>query len=101
MVGAGEIDKKGLEMALKGQVLNRRNFGWDMHLNIAATTSKIVKLGSGADTLINVDSRALADILAEKTSGVQAFLDGKLRVRGNLALSMKLEGLFASPDSFA
>ena len=36
--------------------------------------------------------------MAERTSGVQAFLDGKLRVRGNLALSMKLEGLFASPD---
>ena len=50
------------------------------------------------DTLVNVDASALADILAEKTSGVQAFLDGRLRVRGNLALSMKLEGLFASPE---
>ena len=50
------------------------------------------------DSLVSVDPEALADIVAERTSGVRAFLDGKLRVRGNLALSMKLEGLFASPD---
>jgi hypothetical protein len=50
------------------------------------------------DTWISTDPEALSDIMAERTSGVQAFLDGKLRVRGNLALSMKLEGLFASPD---
>jgi pimeloyl-ACP methyl ester carboxylesterase len=49
------------------------------------------------DSWISTDADALADILAERISGVQAFLDGRLRVRGNLALSMKLEGLFASP----
>jgi len=53
-INAGQIDKKGLELGIKGQVVNRRNFGWDMHLNLAATTTKIVKLGNGADTLINV-----------------------------------------------
>ena len=53
-VNAGQIDKKGIELGLKAQVVNRRNFGWESHFNIAGTTAKIVKLGSGADTMINV-----------------------------------------------
>src|SRR5207237_8287408 len=40
------------------------------------------------DALVATGADALADILAERISGVQAFLDGRLRVRGNLALSM-------------
>jgi TonB-linked SusC/RagA family outer membrane protein len=53
-VNAGQINKKGYELALKGQLLNSRRYGWDMQFNVAGTTSKIIKLGSGADTLINV-----------------------------------------------
>ena len=53
-VNAGQINKKGFELALKGQLLNERRYGWDMQFNIAGTTSKIIKLGSGADTMINV-----------------------------------------------
>jgi TonB-linked SusC/RagA family outer membrane protein len=53
-LNAGEINKHGLELALKGQVIDRRDYGWDMGFNIAATTSKIIKIGGGADTLINV-----------------------------------------------
>lgn len=53
-VNAGQINKKGYELALKGQLVNKRNFGWDMQFNISGVSSKIIKLGSGGDTLINV-----------------------------------------------
>src|SRR6185503_18379542 len=53
-VNAGQITKKGYELALKGQVLNTRRFGWDAQFNIAGTSSRINKLGTGADTMINV-----------------------------------------------
>jgi TonB-linked SusC/RagA family outer membrane protein len=53
-INAGQINKKGYELGLKGQILNRRNFGWDMRLNIAGTSAKIIRLGAGSDTLINV-----------------------------------------------
>ena len=53
-VNAGQIDKQGFELALKGQILNARNYGWDMQFNVAGTKAKIIKLGSGADTSINV-----------------------------------------------
>ncbi|HZI41965.1 MAG TPA: SusC/RagA family TonB-linked outer membrane protein [Gemmatimonadaceae bacterium] len=53
-VNAGQINKKGYELALKGQLINKRNFGWDMQFNLAGVSAKIIKLGSGGDTLINV-----------------------------------------------
>ena len=53
-VNAGQINKKGYELALKGQVLNERRYGWDMQFNLAGTKAEIIKLGSGADTSINV-----------------------------------------------
>jgi len=53
-VNAGRIDKKGYELALKGQLLNRPKYGWDMQFNLAGVSSKIIKLGSAGDTLINV-----------------------------------------------
>jgi TonB-linked SusC/RagA family outer membrane protein len=54
-VNAGEIDKHGFELALKGQVINQRDYGWDMQFNIAAHTAKIVKLsGAPGDTVIDL-----------------------------------------------
>ena len=53
-VNAGQINKRGLELALTGHLINGRRFGWDTQLNFAQTKSKIVRMGAGADTLINV-----------------------------------------------
>jgi len=57
-INAGQINKKGFELALKGQIINGRRFGWDMTVNLAATEAKIVRLGAGGDTLINVTGGA-------------------------------------------
>jgi pimeloyl-ACP methyl ester carboxylesterase len=41
----------------------------------------------------------LADVVCGRASGVHAFLDGRLTVRGDLALSLQLDGLWAEdPD---
>jgi TonB-linked SusC/RagA family outer membrane protein len=53
-VNAGQINKQGYELSLKGQILSARSYGWDMQFNVAGTKAKIIKLGSGADTSINV-----------------------------------------------
>ena len=42
---------------------------------------------------IRADSATLAAMLEGTESGVQAFLDGRLVMRGNLALALKLDGL--------
>jgi TonB-linked SusC/RagA family outer membrane protein len=53
-INAGQINKHGLELGLKGQLLQGRRYGWDMQFNVAATTSKIVRIGGGSDTLVDV-----------------------------------------------
>lgn len=52
---AGQIDKHGIELALKGQVVNRRSVGWDMQFNVATTHARIVRLsGAPGDTIIDL-----------------------------------------------
>jgi pimeloyl-ACP methyl ester carboxylesterase len=57
-----------------------------------------LQLGSGldadADTIIATDSETLVGVLDGSISGVEAFIGGKLRVRGNLALSLRMSGSF-------
>lgn len=45
-----------------------------------------------ATSVVRADATTLADVLEGKTSGVHAFLDGRLAMRGNIALALKLEG---------
>src|SRR5437588_9664086 len=50
------------------------------------------------DTHVFTDPETFAGILSGSESGIQASLRGGLRVRGNLALSLKLDGVFSGPD---
>lgn len=50
-------------------------------------------------TTVRAPLDVLRDVVAGERSGIAAFLDGDLTVRGNLALSLQLDGLFpGSPD---
>jgi pimeloyl-ACP methyl ester carboxylesterase len=49
------------------------------------------------DTLVMTDPQTLISLLEGEESGVKAFLDGRVRVRGNLALSLRLGGVFDRP----
>jgi len=54
---AGEIVKHGIEALIKGQIVNRRDFGWDMNVNLSTQSSKIVRL-NGTDTVIDLGTSA-------------------------------------------
>ncbi len=50
---AGQINKHGVELSLKGQVFNQPDYGWDVQFNIGGHKSEIVKLsGAKNDTMI-------------------------------------------------
>ena len=49
-------------------------------------------------TSIAADPATLLDVVEGRESGVAAFLDGRLRVDGDLSLSLRLDGLFAAED---
>ena len=50
---AGEIRKHGIEALLKGALVNRRTWGWDMTVSAATNSAKITQL-SGTDTVIDL-----------------------------------------------
>lgn len=55
-------------------------------------------IGEGAtddpDTIIRADLKTLIAINSGKETGVDAFLDGRVTVRGNLGLALRLESMF-------
>ncbi|HEY7395295.1 MAG TPA: TonB-dependent receptor, partial [Gemmatimonadaceae bacterium] len=54
-INAGRIDKHGIELGLKGQVIDRRDFGWDLQFNVSTNSAKIRQLsGTVGDTLIDL-----------------------------------------------
>ncbi len=54
-INAGRIDKHGIELGLRGQVINRANFGWDLAFNVATNSAKIKQLsGTVGDTVIDL-----------------------------------------------
>jgi pimeloyl-ACP methyl ester carboxylesterase len=46
------------------------------------------------DLVVHGTPAVLTEVVAGRASGVQAFLDGDITIRGNLALSLQLDGLF-------
>jgi pimeloyl-ACP methyl ester carboxylesterase len=45
----------------------------------------------GPDTVVRADAVTLSNVLAGAESGAYAFLDGRLTIRGNMALALRLE----------
>ena len=60
--------------------------------------ARVVRAAPGATTTITADADTLLDVVEGRTSGVEAFLDGRLRVDGDLSLSLRLDGLFTGVD---
>ena len=70
------------------------NEQWSIHIN-GRTVSLSPGLDPEADTTIRSDAETLLGVIEGRVSGVEAFLDGRLTVRGNLSLSLQMEGMFA------
>lgn len=60
-----------------------------------------VSLGRGRSALptstITSDGETLIDVLTGRTAGVEAFLDGRLFMRGNIALALELDEILPPP----
>ena len=90
-----DVHGGGLERRTAQVVLDTGEAGvWTVTLAAGRST---VRRGSSPQPTLTVRSRAdlLADVVTGTVSGVYAFLDGRLTVRGDLALALALDGLFA------
>jgi pimeloyl-ACP methyl ester carboxylesterase len=66
------------------------------HWSVEIQQGRVGLFGVRARTAIYGEPDLLEAIIKGSASGVEAFLEGKLRVRGNIALSLQIEGLFAT-----
>jgi pimeloyl-ACP methyl ester carboxylesterase len=69
---------------------------WTLRLNAGRLT---VGLGGveRPDAVISSDAATLVDINTGRLTGSEAFLDGRVTVRGNLGLALRLESMFTPP----
>jgi len=69
---------------------------WTLRLNAGRLT---VGLGGveRPDAVISSDAATLVDINTGRLTGSEAFLDGRVTVRGNLGLALRLESMFIPP----
>ena len=93
-----------LRRGLAGTVLARRTAclvfdagGGDVWTVELAGGRSTARRGAAAHPTLRVtgDRAVLADIVAGRVSGVAAFLDGRIVVRGDLGLALQMDGLWA------
>jgi pimeloyl-ACP methyl ester carboxylesterase len=77
-----------VEVALRMDADN----AWSVEIN----QGRLGIFGRGSSTQIFGDPEILEAIIKGTESGIEAFLDGRVRVRGNIALSLQIEGMFAA-----
>ena len=70
----------------------------EVSIRIAHGTVHVLPGSAVPTTRIEADPKTLLDVVEGRESGVAAFLDGRLRVDGDLSLSLRLDGVFASSD---
>lgn len=63
---------------------------------VEITGGRVGLFGTRSRTQIHGEPEVLEAVIKGKRSGVEAFLDGDITVRGNIALSLQIEGLFAT-----
>jgi len=60
---------------------------------------RVVDSAEKVTTTITSDPATLLDVVERRTSRIEAFLDGRLRVDGDLSLSLRLDGVFTADDT--
>ncbi len=110
--GIGESPRVRIERALRDNIVNVWPWNEDAHsdlvLDAGAAGSwtvrargRSVRIEEGTTRrptgTVYTDPETLAEILEGSRCGAETWLKGFLRVRGSIALAMKLEGLIAAP----
>lgn len=86
------------DMEAADLVLDARPVGsWTVHARDGRVTFKVGRVRRPTTT-VHADAQTLIEVLEGVRSGVTAWLSGDLRMRGNIALALKLEGLLRGPN---
>jgi iron complex outermembrane receptor protein len=76
LANVGELSNQGFEVALTGSPFRSESFSWDVTLNWAKNTNKIVKLANGATELLHADydgsAAQLKSVVGDPMGGIYA-----------------------------
>jgi iron complex outermembrane receptor protein len=76
LANVGELSNKGFEVALTGSPFRTESFSWDVTLNWAKNTNKILKLANGASELLHADydgsAAQLKSVVGDPMGGIYA-----------------------------
>ncbi|OXA75715.1 TonB-linked outer membrane protein, SusC/RagA family [Flavobacterium aquidurense] len=76
LANVGELSNQGFEVALTGSPFRSESFSWDVTLNWAKNTNKILKLANGATELLHADydgsAAQLKSVVGDPMGGIYA-----------------------------
>ncbi|KUJ59243.1 SusC/RagA family TonB-linked outer membrane protein [Flavobacteriaceae bacterium CRH] len=76
LANVGELSNQGLEISLTGSPFRTENFSWDVTLNWAKNTNKLVSLNSGASEYLHADydgsAAQLKSVVGDAMGGIYA-----------------------------
>ena len=61
LINAGEIENKGIEIALNTRPIELKDFSWDLNLNFSKNSNKVKKLVDGMD-MFELEKAAWLDV---------------------------------------
>lgn len=68
IVNAGEIENKGVEIALGARIIETKDFSWDLNLNFSKNINKVKKLADGIDNF-ELESAAWLNVKVAAVEG--------------------------------
>lgn len=68
LINAGEIENKGIEIALNTRPIELKDFSWDLNLNFSKNSNKVKKLVDGMD-MFELEKAAWLDVQVAAKSG--------------------------------
>ncbi|QZE14491.1 SusC/RagA family TonB-linked outer membrane protein [Halosquirtibacter laminarini] len=79
-INAGNIENRGVELMIRGTLIKNENFQWDMTLNWAKNTNKVIDLYDGIDTYVISPSTSQVSVITNE-GGSYGDLQGTHYVR--------------------
>lgn len=92
-INAGEIENKGVELLLKGSIIRKRDFEWNVSFNFAKNVNSVVSLSDGVDKLSFGPDRTFSAEIVALLDGQVGDILGNVYARNDAGQIIHEDGL--------
>lgn len=72
-VNIGEVQNTGFEVELGGRIINKKNFNWNLSLNLSHNKNKLVDFAGASGLISYVDAKRPAEYIAQEGQPISSF----------------------------